>query len=164
MESQFGELIGKGIGSYLSGSGAGAEAGTASTASSSGGMSGLGMAGIIAAAIAAQHAMSKDTETEVEGVKTKDAFSGHFATEPWLAYLHDIYGMDPTAGEYFDAAVKNKDYGLAMKRAPAMLDYWANPLDTWQSSIIKAGTGKETGKWQILDKVFDLGLFGEKEK
>ena len=107
------------------------------------GMGGMGIAGIIAAAIAAQHGMSNATNTEFEGQRTDDAFAGHYGTEPWLAFGHDKLGLDPTAGERFDAAIANGDYGTAMKRSPAMLDYWADPGRNWAGSTAEAIGGKK---------------------
>jgi hypothetical protein len=87
-----------------------------------------GYAGIVAAAIAAQHAMSNATSRRFEGQQTKDAFGGSFATEPWLGYGFDKLGIDsPTAGEDFDAAWQNKDYHNAAERFPRALGYWGEP-------------------------------------
>jgi len=121
------------VGSYgsTSGIGLGAEAPAGYGGASQGGISGMssgttsgmgamGYAGIVAAAIAAQHYMSNNTNREFEGVKTDDAFSGNFLTEPWQAYMYEKMGIDtPTSGENFDAAVENKDWSSALRRAPA---------------------------------------------
>ena len=90
--------------------------------------SGGGLAAIILAAIAAQHALSKKTSTTFEGQETGDVFSGNFMTEPWQGFAYDKLGMDPSSGQRFDAAIKNKDYTLAAKRFPEASDYWADPL------------------------------------
>ena len=108
------------------------------------GMGGMGLAGIIAAAIVVQHGLSDATDTEFEGVKTDDAFAGHFGTEPWFAYAHDKLGLDPTAGEKFDAAVANRDWKKAAKRFPAMVDYWTNPPAKWAASGTKAIAGRSS--------------------
>jgi hypothetical protein len=118
-----------------------------SSASSSSGSS-FPIAGIVMAAIAAQHGLSKDTDTEVEGVRTKDAFEGHFATEPWLAWAHDKLGMEPTEGEKFDAAFKNKDYETAIERHPEAFSYWADPATSVAADGLEAlGMDKKTADW-----------------
>ncbi len=106
---------------------AGADAGAGGAPMGGAGAGGLGAMGygaIIAAAIAAQHGLSNNTDKTFEGVRTDDAFSGRFGTEPWLAYLTPGHA---TSGERFDAAVTNKDWGTAAKRLPALADYWGDP-------------------------------------
>lgn len=124
-----------GIGEAAGGEGAGA----------AGGM-GAGMAGLIAAIIAGQHYLSSGTNRVTEGVKTDDAFSGNFMTEPWAAYAMEKLGVDePLAGEYFDAAMENKDYGLAAKRLPAALHYWSNPFGSLIGHVAKDKLGGVAG-------------------
>lgn len=125
----------------------------------SGGLGTLGtIGGIIAAAIAGQHALSRNTGTRISpdtglklekgdpgyyhGTKTGDVFSGHFGTEPWLAFLHDKFNMNPTVGEQFDAA----DTKGKLKLAPALSDYWANPGGTWIADLGEKVLGKGMGK------------------
>jgi len=147
-----------GIGSAMNMIGGGGEGGVfaetgmhagAEGGGSAGGM-GAGMAGVIAAIIGGQHLLSNATDTEVDGVKTDDAFAGHFGTEPWLGYAHDKLGLEPTAGEGFDAAIANKDYGKALEKLPAAADYWADPIRTWLGSggelMGKQVAGKTGGK------------------
>ena len=115
------------------------------------------MGGIIAAAIALQHGLSNATNTTFEGQKTDDAFAGNYGTEPWLAFAHDKLGLGPTAGEKFDAAVKNEDWGTALKRSPAMMNYWADPLSTWMGTGTQAVIGKKYGKWaNPIGSVLDM--------
>jgi hypothetical protein len=118
-------------------------AGAEGVSAPSSGMGGGGIAGIIAAAIIAQHMMSRGTNTEFEGQKTDDAFAGNYGTEPWLAFLHDKLGWGPTGGEKFDAAVQNKDWGKALQRSPAMLDYWADPPANWAYGGMKNVLGSK---------------------
>jgi hypothetical protein len=95
--------------------------------------------GYVLAAIAAQLAFSNNTDTVVEGQPTGNMFTGldegswapSVATEPWLAWGHDVLDWDPTIGEKFDAAVNNSDWDLALKRFPAAADYWADPIRSW---------------------------------
>ncbi len=124
------------------GGGSGAVGGGAS----SGGMGAWGMGGIIGAAILGQHVLSNNTSREVEGVKTDDVFGGNFATEPWLAFLYDKIGLqeDGSPGEKFDAAIKNDDHSLALKRAPAALNYWGNPGGSVAYDVTEDVVGK---KW-----------------
>lgn len=115
---------------------------SSSSSSSAGGSSGGALAGIIAAIIAAQHILSNQTDTEFEGVKTDDAFGGHFATEPWFAFLADKMGWEPTAGERMDAAVENEDWSRAWKRYPAASTYWADPTTAWIYEAAKNDVGE----------------------
>lgn len=117
---------------------AAAESGAGSSATSSGGLGAWGTGGIVAAAIAAQHMMTRDNDREVDGVKTGDAFSGQFGTEPWFAWAGNKMGNAPTAGEKFDAAVKNDDWNKAGGSFNEMTSYWANPTSSWAAS---AGEG-----------------------
>lgn len=110
---------------------------------SSGGSSGsaeggAGTAAWVLAAILGQMAATNSTGTKVEGQPTGNWFTvqnGRWdpstTTEPWLAMGHDWLGWKPTAGEKFDAAVKNSDWGNAVKRLPAAADYWADPIRSW---------------------------------
>jgi len=106
-------------------------------AGGSGGLGAWGTGGVIAAAIAAQHAMSKNTDTEFEGQKTRDAFSGHMMTEPWQGFAHDVLGFGPTPGEKFDASVANEDWGLAARRLPEAANYWADPIGQTARDVAK---------------------------
>lgn len=124
---------GSGGASQLGEVGIGGEAG--------GGMGAMGIGAIIAAAIAAQHYMSNKTDTEFEGQKTNDAFSGNFGTEPWFAFVSDKLGMEPTAGEKFDAAINNEDWGKAARRLPDMTSYWADPARAVGTSFIRKYVG-----------------------
>ena len=118
----------------------------ASPAASGGGLGAAGIGGIIAAAIAAQHGLSNATSRQFEGVRTDDAFGGHFGTEPWFGWLSERWGLPITAGEKFDAAIANKDYGTALKRMPAMMDYWADPGRSWGNALGRKTFGKTFDK------------------
>lgn len=142
---------------------ASAESSMGSGASSGSSSGALGTMGWVAAAIAAQHMLSDDTSTEIDGVKTNDAFSGHFGTEPWLAWAHDKAGIEPTAGEKFDAAVENSDWSKAGENFNGMTSYWANPTSSWLASGGEAlGLDHDTAQWlspeskvgQWSDKLF----------
>lgn len=118
----------------------------------------MGVGDWVTAGIAAQHAMSNSTDTRFEGVRTDDAFGGHFGTEPWLAFAHDKLGLDPTRGEMFDAAVENNNWGDMKQRLPGMLSYWGDPSSTWIESGATKAFGKDVGKWanptgMIMDKI-----------
>lgn len=163
MSMNLGSLFGGGE----SAAGGGAGGGEAAGGGAGGGM-GLATMGYIAAAILGQHLASKATDTEFEGQETGDAFSGSFGTEPWLALLHDKLGLSPTAGERFDAAVKNKDYGTAAKRLPAAADYWADPIRTWLGDVggyagktIGGKKGEKVGSAVLNPIGALLGLFGK---
>lgn len=122
--------------------------GSGSSASSSGGLGAWGTGGIVAAAIAAQHMMTRDNDREVDGVKTGDAFSGQFGTEPWFAWAGNKLGNEPTAGENFDASVKNRDWGKAGGQFNEMTSYWANPTTSWAASAGEAlGLKPEEASW-----------------
>ena len=99
------------------------------------------LAAIIAAAIAIQHGLSRKTSTEFEGQPTGDAFSGDFGTEPWLGYAYDKLGFDPTAGQKFDAAIKNRDWETALRRTPDMLSYWTEPGSHVAYDVVKEKAG-----------------------
>ena len=96
---------------------------------------GYGGPAAVAAIIAFQHALSNQTSKNrrFEGVQTDDIFSSnlggaHFATEPWAAYAFDQGGFNvPTSGEKFDAAMENKDYGMAARRLPAAASHYLDP-------------------------------------
>ncbi|OGW44446.1 MAG: hypothetical protein A2Y66_01765 [Nitrospirae bacterium RBG_13_41_22] len=135
---------GNGGTSGLSPVGAGGNSGgTMGGGGSGGGMGAMGIGAVIAAAIAAQHVMSHNTDTEFEGQKTKDAFSGNFGTEPWFAFAADKLNWEPTEGEKFDAAIKNDDWSLAAKRFPSMMNYWANPAQQWLTKPAREYIGKD---------------------
>jgi len=93
-------------------------------------MGALSTIGYIVAAIMAQHALSDATDTVFEGQRTGDVFSGNFMTEPWLAYTAQQWGWQPTAGQKFDAAVQNQDWGAAAYRSPSVAAYWGDPAGT----------------------------------
>ena len=130
---EMGEMAGEMVGPRLG----------ASSGGGSGGMGAMGYVGIIAAAIAAQHAMSSNTEREFEGVKTDDAFSGNMLTEPWQAYMYQKMGINtPTMGEKFDAAVENKDWGSALRRSAGAFAH--DPLRETIYDASKSKWGKTT--------------------
>lgn len=130
-----------------------------------GGGQGAGMGlgsylGIIAAAIAAQHMFTGANNRVYEGVETGDAFSGQFGTEPWFAWLNKQWGGDATAGEKFDAAIKNGDYRLAMQRLPLMGDYWADPARGMVDMGLEKVVGEDAVKF--LDPIQGIlkSIFG----
>lgn len=125
-----------------SGAGAAGGGGGGSAAGSSAGGIGAGgayaaIAALIAAGIHAQHKATEHNKRKIEGQEAGDWFShGNigdkgFATEPWFAMLSDKLGLNATAGEKFDAAYRNKDWGTALKRLPAAADYWVDPARSW---------------------------------
>ena len=149
------------------GSGAGPSAGGATP--NSGGLSptgGAGLAGIIAAAIAVQHGLSKKTSTTHKGQETGDAFSGNFMTEPWQGFAYDKLGFKPSAGQRMDAAIKNKDWKQAFKESPEAFNYWANPAGSVSTDVIERIAGEKVAnvadpqRW-LTRKTFDklAGLF-----
>jgi hypothetical protein len=121
----------------------GSGSGGSSSSTGAGGMGSAGIFAIIAAAIAAQHAASENTDRKVEGHQVNDAFSGDFGTEPWFEWLGSKLGWEPSAGAKFDAAIGNGDYGLAAKRLPAMANYWANPAQAWVTSPAREYIGSD---------------------
>lgn len=148
--SFMGAESGAGFGGGGSAAGAGASsAGAGSAGGGAGGSAGgagwAGIAAIIAAVIAAQHAATNANPREVDGHETGDVFSGDFGTEPWFAWLSEQWGLDPTAGEEFDAAVADADQGKALGKLPATLDYWANPIDNWLASLGRDQWGDMAG-------------------
>lgn len=116
--------IGESGGAGLGSSGAGGGSGAGGSSGASGGFGGAGIAGIILAAILAQHQFSNQTDRSFEGQETDDIFGSKpsVTTDPFLGFLSDKLGFEPTQGEKIDAALKNKDYGLALKRTPAGVD------------------------------------------
>jgi hypothetical protein len=137
-----------------------------------GGIGGAGMAGIVGAIIAAvsalQNAASNNTSTRIDpgtlkqvtksdpdyykGVKSGSLFNKHVGTEPWLAWLHDKFNLEPTAGEVFDAKMDgNRNFKGYMKEFGSdeyvnAADYWANPPKTWALTLGKAVLGEKLGK------------------
>ena len=112
----------------------------------SGGGASIGSAwpvAVVAAAIAGQAAASKNTNTVFEGQRTNDAFSGNFGTDPWLGYLSEKMGWEPSAGEKYDAAVNNKDWDKAFKRQFSMADYWADPIRAWLTTPAREYIGSD---------------------
>jgi len=108
-----------------------------------GGLSGAGYAGIIAAAIAAQHGLSNDNDRIFEGNKTGDAFNGNFGNEPWLSWLSWKLGNNATPGERFDAAVKDGDWNKAHGRSFGMADYWADPGRGIVGELVEGAAGED---------------------
>lgn len=142
-------------------SGSGSSAASLAEGSGGKGAGPWGIAGIVAAAIAAQHYLSGKTDREFEGIKTKDAFSGHYGTEPWQAFLYDKLGIDrPSAGESFDAAMARGDYGTALKRLPTTLSYWADPPGSIMHDIARDKLGN-TGAAIFQPHHLILRLLGE---
>lgn len=124
-------------GELTAGLGAAEAAPAAESASAiSGGGAGLGTAGWVLAAIAAQEMAAQGTDTEFEGQKTGSFFSTNdegnwrprFGNDPWKGFTNDKLGFGPTSGEKFDAAIANQDYGLAAQRLPAAAHQWADPI------------------------------------
>jgi len=140
-----GGSVGAGAGGSFGGAGGGGGAGGA------GGMGGAGIFAIVAAVIAGQYYTTTRTDTKFEGHETGNVFSGDFSTEPWFAYAHDKWDWEPTAGEKWDAAVHNDDWGLAAKRTPAMGNYWANPIGQWQYDSINEEVSGDVA--DVLDPV-----------
>ena len=152
-----GEGIGEGVGGGAGGAGAGAGAG-AGGGGGGGAGAGLGagyVAAIIAAVTAAQHYLSNETDTKVEGVRSDDAFGGHFGTQPYQAYAYQQLGMPASSGERFDAAVENSDWGTALERLPDTADYWANPMQHSVNDVMYEGAEKNLGE----DSDIVLGIF-----
>ena len=111
--------------------------------------------GWVAAAIALQNQFTNMTNRETDGVKTGNAFTGQYATEPWLAYGAQLAkDDDPTAGEKFDAAIVNNDKSAIAKTAPAAVNYWVNPDKEalaigsgWAGKKIGGKYGERSAKW-----------------
>lgn len=120
-----------------------------------GGLGGAGIFAIIAAAIAAQHLAAQNTDTKIEGQRSGGVFSGNFATEPWLGFLSQEMGWEPTIGQKFDAAVKNKDWSKVAKRSFGAMDYWADPIRNWFGT----GLRNTIGKWPAMFLEPISGLF-----
>ena len=136
-----------------------------------GGESGYGGVGNVAAIIALQHELSNATDSNrrFEGAQTDDIFSSklggaHFATEPWAAWSFDKLGINaPTAGEKFDAAVENKDWGKAIGRLPGAASHYLDPSTALSYDLLqddKFGTwGKVLSKaafpWRWAMDLFD---------
>jgi hypothetical protein len=121
---------------------------------------GAGAGGYIAAAIALQQLLGKSNNRKVDNQKSGTVFdyftSGgeklpSVATEPWLGYAYNKLGWEPTEGEKFDAAVKNKDWGKAAERAIPAADYWfgGTPLDSMGYDFLENEVGKGTGKFLL---------------
>lgn len=129
-------------------------AGTAAGESASGASSGLGAVGnaaTILAIIAGQHHLSDLTETEFEGQRTGDFFTfdeqgrwaPRFGNEPWHGFMNQQWGLGPSAGEKFDAAMYNGDWNLAARRAPAAAQQWLNPVGDFGYDAIEGRWGSE---------------------
>ena len=132
------------------------------------------IAALIAAAMYGQHEATGTNPRVIEGQETGDWFEGGSlqdrspTTEPWLAALRSDMGLSATAGEKFDAAWKNKDWGKMLERLPATADYWADPIRTWISTGGEIAGKKLTGSskaGKVVGKVLDpigalLGLLG----
>jgi hypothetical protein len=108
----------------------------------------------VGAAIAAQQIMAQNTDTIFEGQRSGGATSGNFFTEPWMAFLSQEMGWEPTAGEKMDAAIKNRDFGSAVKRMPGAIDYWADPFRGLISHGIQNVLGKKPA--MFLDPIGSL--------
>lgn len=141
-------------GSGVMGGGAQTAAGVSGQGSAGAGAAGGGMGsaalvgGAIAAAILAQHQMSNETDTKIKmedgsEVETDDAFSGHYGTEPWLAFASDKLGTTPTRGEKFDAAMENGGGKEGWESAPGAIGYWANPSGEWMEKGGEAIIGND---------------------
>lgn len=66
----------------------------------------------------------------------------------FLGLAHDKMGLEPTAGEKFDAAVKNDDWGNAFRRSFEMSDYRADPASSWmESAAAGLGMDEEHAGW-----------------
>lgn len=125
----------------------------------SGGGMGMPYSGI-AAAIAAQHLMAMNNNRTFEGQRSGDVFTGDFLTEPWFAFASDRLGLPTTAGEKFDAAIKNKDWNAALKRLPEATDYWADPIRSWAAKGGEALLGEDNIVSKILNPIELIkGLF-----
>ena len=145
-----GDLFGGGAEIFdFGGIGSTGSGGTAGGGAGGGGLGAAGIGGIVAAAILGQHLMSKETDTTFEGQQTGDIFSGNFTTEPWLAFLSDKFDLGVTPGEKFDAAIKNRDWGTALKRTPSTALQWADPFGELLSSIARKQFGSDVGN--VLD-------------
>lgn len=160
--------VGGGTSSFFAGEGA-AGGGSAATSNPYG-----AIAALIAAIGYGQSKATGGNKREIEGQKTGDWFEGGSLqdrspmTEPWFAALREKWGLSATAGEKFDAAWKNKDWGNVAKRLPAAADYWADPIRKWISTGTEKGVGKVAGKGagKLAGKITDpigmiLGLFGK---
>lgn len=123
--------------------------------SGSGGSGGPSMAtgGWIALAIIAQLAMSENTGTYFEGVKTGGVQNEkpHFGTEPWKGFAYERLGLPASSGERFDAAIENEDYQTALARTPAMMDHWGRPVENTVYDIQKEYLGEDVAN--VLDPV-----------
>lgn len=129
----------------LAGSGANGasytEGGTAGTEAGGGGAN----AGLIGAAIIAQMKMAEanyNKKAPFEGQRSGGVLHDwkNFATEPWLANITN----DATAGEKFSAALKNDDYGTALKRSAPAGQHWTNPIGSGLYEKAKEKWGKKT--------------------
>lgn len=120
-----------------------------------------GPLGYFAAAVVAQHLFSGDTNREFEGQETSDLFQGSVGTEPWYAWAKQQMGLDdPSAGESFDAALKNEDWEKAIARFPSTLHYWFNPAQSSGYEAIKEQWGDE---WALA--IFPAeGVFGDPDR
>ena len=118
-----------------------------------GGESAAGPYAAIAAIIAAQHIMAMNNNRTFEGQRSGDVFTGDYATEPWLAFLSDRIGLPATAGEQFDAAIKNRDWNTAAKRFPEAADYWADPLRGGLEVGLEGRLGEDNFLSKILNPV-----------
>lgn len=109
----------------------------------SSGLGAAGSAGIIAAIVAAisgiestfddtnhgRHVNSKGEfvdENDPDAVRTSDAFSMHFFTDPMMTSLLGNE-EEPTAGEKADAAIANGDWDKALAHGGSAAYHWADP-------------------------------------
>lgn len=131
----------------LTTTGAGTTAGGGLTGggASSGGLGGAGVAGIAAAAILGQQMAVNATDTTYKGQKTGGFFTRdeqgrwapRFGNEPWHGYLNEQWGIAPSAGEKWDAAMYNQDWGELARRTPGTVQQWLNPIGDFGYDVIE---------------------------
>ena len=114
--------------------------------------------GTIAAIIALQHSLTGMNDRVYEGQATGDVFSADFMTEPWWSYVTNQFGWDATAGEKFDAATSNQDWGAAAHRFPSASLYWADPVGGWENDFLQ----NTFGDWGFLvDPLNSIHFLGD---
>lgn len=126
-------------------------AGGEAVPSASSGLGAVGNTAAVLAIIAGQKRLSDLTKTKFEGQKTGDFFtfddqgrwSPRFGNEPWHGFMNQQWGLGPSAGEKFDAAVANNDWGLAAKRLPSTVQQWINPVGDFGYDAIEGKWGPE---------------------
>ena len=118
-------------------------------------------AGYVAAAIALQEMLAGDTDTVYEGQPTGSVFSMNedgnwrprFGNDPWKGWVNDKLGFEPTAGEKWDAAVANEDWGKALQRTPAAISQWLDPIGDLGSDVVTGLVDKAGGPEWVSDAV-----------